>query len=161
MSQAAPARTATPAPFAAPAAKATQPLADKASANESVATGGAVAGRSAFDADPNGTLLDSWTQARITLDGKTVTVARASSGNFAVLLRDVAARATRSAGASGAVLMRAELLRDDELLGVLEVGESFVRRTVRLQQQELASSGTVTADQVQDLLREARRLASR
>ena len=146
---------------AAPAAKAMQPLADRANANEGVAADGALAGRLAFSADPNGALLDSWTQARITLDGKTVTVARSGSGNFAALLHDFAASATRNAGVPGAVVLRAELLRDGELLGVLDVGESSVRRTVRFQQQELVSSGTVTTVQVQDLLGEARRLVGR
>ena len=161
MSQAAPARASAPTGFAAPAAKAMQPLADRANANEGVAADGALAGRLAFSADPNGALLDSWTQARITLDGKTVTVARSGSGNFAALLHDFAASATRNAGVPGAVVLRAELLRDGELLGVLDVGESSVRRTVRFQQQELVSSGTVTTVQVQDLLGEARRLVGR
>jgi hypothetical protein len=161
MSQASLARAMAPAPLAAPAAKANQPLADRASANESAAAVGAIAGRVPSDASANGVLLGNWTQARITLDGKTVTVARSASGNLAALLRDFAARATRTAGASGPVLLRAELLRDGELIGVLEVGELSVRRVVRVQQQEIVASGTVTAVEVQELLREVRGLMSR
>jgi hypothetical protein len=160
-SQSSPARAMAPAPLAAPAAKATQPLADRVSGNESAAAGGAIAGRVASDAGPAGAMLGNWTQARITLDGKTVTLARSGSGNLAALLRDFAARATRAAGVSGAVLLRAELLRDGELIGVLEVGESSVRRVVRLQQQEVVASGTVTAEEVQELLREVRGLMGR
>ena len=105
--------------------------------------------------------LQNWTEARITLEGRTSLVSRAQAGELPAQVRALALAVTGRSGATGPAVLQVELLEAGAVTGILVVGETTARWTQLRGGLEQGSSGSVDAALVRQLLTEAARLAPR
>jgi len=105
--------------------------------------------------------LQNWTEARITLEGRTSLVSRAQAGELPAQVRALALAVTGRNGATGPAVLQVELLEAGAVTGILVVGETTARWTQLRGGLEQGSSGSVDAALVRQLLAEAARLAPR
>ena len=120
------------------------------------AEAGAAAARASVPA-PDLSAFDIWAQARISLDGRVSVISPGGHGALVAQLRTVANQARVAGAMAGPIVVRIELLRGDELLGTLAVGEASVQWTSRRGGTDVSFSGVVPAQQVAELLEEVRR----
>jgi hypothetical protein len=120
------------------------------------AAAGAAAARASVPA-PDLSAFDVWTQARVSLDGRVSVITPGGHGVLVAQLRAVASQARAAGAMAGPLVARIELLRGDEVLGTLVVGEASVQWTVRRGGMDTSFSGVVAAAQVIELLEEVRR----
>ena len=120
------------------------------------AAAGAAAARASVSA-PDLSAFDMWTQARVSLDGRVSVISPGGHGALVAQLRTVANQARGAGAMAGPVVARIELLRGDEVLGTLVVGEASVQWTVRRGGMDASFSGVVPAAQVIELLEDVRR----
>ncbi len=134
---------------------------------EAARVAGAPGGSAAPNAARSGFLplddasLQGWTEARITVQGRTSLVSRAQAEGLAAQIRELALAVTGRNGAMAPVLLQIELVENGVVTGTLAVGEATARWTQLRGGFEQASSGSVDAARVRQLLAEAARLAPR
>ena len=134
---------------------------------EAARVAGAPGGSAAPNATRSGFLplddasLQGWTEARITVQGRTSLVSRAQAEGLAAQIRELALAVTGRNGAMAPVLLQIELVENGVVTGTLAVGEATARWTQLRGGFEQASSGSVDAARVRQLLAEAARLAPR
>lgn len=131
---------------------------DSAPASVSPAMAGNVQALSAPPSLADLSVLDGWTQARITLDGRVLVIARNGNEVLASRVRTLARQARAAGSMAAATMVAVELLGGDEVLGQLKVGEVSVQLTVRRGGADVLFNGAVPAAQVWQLMEEVRRM---
>lgn len=126
-------------------------------------TGGSIAADAASSnlAATDETVLHTWTQARITLQGRTTLVSRAQAEALAGLMREAALAVSGRNDATGPVVLQIELLEGGVVTGTLAVGDTTLRWTRLRGGVERGSSGSGDATRLRQLMGEAARLSSR